>query len=54
MNEWVAGVLLRYLQLLQRWNATYNLTAVREPAAIGVFGVYDTTPASTPVTDGGK
>ncbi len=26
--------LLRYLQLLQRWNATYNLTAVREPAAM--------------------
>lgn len=26
--------LLRYLQLLQRWNATYNLTAVRDPAAM--------------------
>jgi 16S rRNA (guanine527-N7)-methyltransferase len=24
--------LLRYLDLLQRWNATYNLTAVRDPA----------------------
>jgi 16S rRNA (guanine527-N7)-methyltransferase len=23
--------LLRYLELLQRWNATYNLTAVRDP-----------------------
>ena len=26
--------LLRYLQLLQRWNGTYNLTAVRDPAAM--------------------
>jgi hypothetical protein len=24
--------LLAYLDLLQRWNATYNLTAVRDPA----------------------
>ena len=24
--------LLRYLELLQRWNATYNLTAVRDPS----------------------
>ncbi len=26
--------LLRYLDLLQRWNGTYNLTAVREPGAM--------------------
>jgi 16S rRNA (guanine527-N7)-methyltransferase len=26
--------LLAYLGLLQRWNATYNLTAVRDPAAV--------------------
>jgi len=26
--------LARFVDLLQRWNATYNLTAVREPAAI--------------------
>jgi 16S rRNA (guanine527-N7)-methyltransferase len=26
------GQLLAYLALLQRWNATYNLTAVRDPA----------------------
>lgn len=28
------GTLLAYLELLQRWNGTYNLTAVREPAAM--------------------
>jgi 16S rRNA (guanine527-N7)-methyltransferase len=28
------GMLVRYLELLQRWNATYNLTAVRNPAQI--------------------
>jgi 16S rRNA (guanine527-N7)-methyltransferase len=27
-----ADTLLGYLALLQRWNATYNLTSVREPA----------------------
>lgn len=29
-----ASALLRYLDLLQRWNATYNLTAVRDRAAM--------------------
>ena len=29
-----ADALLRYLALLQHWTATYNLTAVREPAAM--------------------
>lgn len=28
------GTLLAYLDLLQRWNGTYNLTAVRDPAAM--------------------
>jgi len=29
-----ADALLEHLALLQRWNATYNLTAVRDPAAM--------------------
>lgn len=29
-----AAALARYLALLQRWNATHNLTAIREPAAM--------------------
>jgi len=28
------AALVRYLELLQRWNATYNLTAVRDPEAM--------------------
>ena len=28
------NALLRYMALLQHWNATYNLTAVRDPAAM--------------------
>jgi 16S rRNA (guanine527-N7)-methyltransferase len=29
-----SAALLKFLELLQRWNATYNLTAVREPEAM--------------------
>jgi len=36
-----ADRLLSYLSLLQRWNATYNLTAVRDPAAMWVQHVLD-------------
>jgi 16S rRNA (guanine527-N7)-methyltransferase len=31
LNDAQGELLLRYLDLLQRWNATYNLTAVRDP-----------------------
>lgn len=34
LTEEQQAQLIAYLQLLQRWNATYNLTAVREPAAM--------------------
>lgn len=36
-----ADRLLAYLALLQRWNATYNLTAVRDPAAMWLQHVLD-------------
>lgn len=36
-----ADRLLAYLALLQRWNATYNLTAVRDPAAMWLQHVVD-------------
>lgn len=35
------GRLLDYLDLLQRWNLTYNLTAVRDPAAMWLQHVLD-------------
>lgn len=34
VDEATQGRLLAYLALLQRWNSTYNLTAVRDPAAM--------------------
>ncbi len=36
-----ADTLLAYLSLLQRWNATYNLTAVRDPAQMLVQHLVD-------------
>lgn len=33
-SEHQVQALLNYLSLLQRWNATYNLTAVRDPSAM--------------------
>ena len=34
ITEAQADTLLAYLALLQRWNATHNLTAIRDPAAM--------------------
>lgn len=31
LNDQASSRLIAYLQLLQRWNATYNLTSVRDP-----------------------
>lgn len=41
--------LLAYLSLLQRWNATYNLTAVREPAQMLTQHVADCLAVMTPL-----
>lgn len=41
LDDIQADQLLNYLKLLQRWNATYNLTAIREPAAMWVQHVVD-------------
>lgn len=38
----VRGVLLDYVGLLEKWNRTYNLTAVREPAAMVTQHLLDT------------
>ena len=35
------GVLVRFLSMLERWNATYNLTAVRDPARMLTHHVSD-------------
>lgn len=41
LSDAQADQLLAYLDLLQRWNATYNLTAVRDPAAMWLQHVVD-------------
>jgi 16S rRNA (guanine527-N7)-methyltransferase len=45
----LAGKLLAYLSLLQRWNATYNLTAVRDPSAMYVQHLLDCLAAVVPL-----
>lgn len=39
----------RYLQLLQRWNATYNLTALRDPAQMQTQHLADCRAAVAPL-----
>lgn len=41
LEESQAASLLAFLDLLQRWNRTYNLTAVRDPAAMWLQHVLD-------------
>lgn len=43
------GRLLDYLELLQRWNRIYNLTAVREPGAMWSHHVVDSLAAAPAV-----
>lgn len=41
IDDEVVGKLLNYLSLLRRWNATFNLTAVRDPQAMLVQHLLD-------------
>jgi 16S rRNA (guanine527-N7)-methyltransferase len=41
LTDGQAAALSRHLDLLQRWNATYNLTAVRDPGAMRVQHLAD-------------
>ncbi|HJV95959.1 MAG TPA: 16S rRNA (guanine(527)-N(7))-methyltransferase RsmG [Albitalea sp.] len=41
--------LLRYLDLLHRWNATYNLTAVRDPQEMLAQHLFDCLAVITPL-----
>jgi len=41
--------LLRYVQLLQRWNTVYNLTAVREPGRMLSHHIFDCLAAVRPL-----
>jgi 16S rRNA (guanine527-N7)-methyltransferase len=44
------ATLQAYLALLQRWNATYNLTAVRDPAAMATQHLADCMAVLAPLT----
>jgi 16S rRNA (guanine527-N7)-methyltransferase len=44
-----AGKLLAYLALLQRWNRTYNLTAIRDPGQMLVQHVFDSLAVVNPL-----
>ena len=45
----LATPLLAYLDLLQRWNRTYNLTAIRDPDAMVVLHLLDSLAMATHV-----
>src|SRR5579859_5602230 len=47
-----AGRLIEYVELLQRWNQAYNLTAVRDPAEMVVKHILDSL-AVLPLVRGG-
>lgn len=49
LSDAQADTLLRYLALLQHWNAHYNLTAIRDPAAMWLQHVVDCLAALPPV-----
>ncbi|ARP88400.1 16S rRNA (guanine(527)-N(7))-methyltransferase RsmG [Bordetella genomosp. 9] len=42
--------LLGYLQLLQRWNRTYNLTAIRDPQQMLVHHIFDSLAVVPPIS----
>jgi 16S rRNA (guanine527-N7)-methyltransferase len=46
-----ARKLLGYLQLLQRWNRTYNLTAIRDPGQMLVQHIFDSLAVVRPLDD---
>ena len=47
----LAGALLAYLALLLRWNAAYNLTAIRDPGEMLVKHVFDSLAMAPHVRD---
>ncbi len=53
IDERQLGQLLDYLALLVKWNATYNLTAVRDPEQMVVQHLLDTL-AAVPAFDGAQ
>lgn len=49
LSDAESGRLLAYLDLLQRWNATYNLTAVRDPEGMLTLHLLDCLAVMAPL-----
>ncbi|HWL28853.1 MAG TPA: 16S rRNA (guanine(527)-N(7))-methyltransferase RsmG [Burkholderiaceae bacterium] len=51
LDERSTRVLLSYIDQLQRWNKTYNLTALRDPEQMLVQHVFDSIAALSPLAE---
>jgi 16S rRNA (guanine527-N7)-methyltransferase len=52
LSERESGLMLAYLELLQRWNTAYNLTAIRDPEEMVTRHLLDSLSVAPFVTDG--
>lgn len=49
LDDAIASALCRYIELMARWNRTYNLTAIREPQKMLVQHLFDSLSVVAPL-----
>ena len=49
LSDEQVDTLLSYLQQMQRWNKTYNLTALRDPEAMLIQHIFDSLSVVQPI-----